>query len=424
MMRMKIVFHGVILVLLVSIFPLFSPVPFLISDSQILDTDEHAPIYSLSEGNSEANLTWTSRTQIVPQLLENESIAAGDHVVLNATFPQTQNVTECKLKIWNNQGNVNTTVSCLGLSISLDTYYLDRSNQTYNILVIGNTSTNDSILARWENVSICNFFAPKPTAFYPITDDNIVFNITWTCEERNLNDANYYDVWLSNNDGTSYMLVMRNLTQTWYIWNSTGWFEGIYIARIRAYSVDYSSSECRLNDPPSSYWPGDFGDATTLSFDGGTHCLACPHGYFWLDVEISTNSSYYFGSTGNIITVLLTFAWFYPPRIEYSVTDNGIAWIQDEFQLQSYSDNYSINIDGLSVGYHTLLVGIVGYSSTHYHTCTINVTEPISSSTNPQDWSSLIQALALGVSIGSVTIITVVIILSLRLRRNRAVEYG
>jgi len=426
-MRKGASYFGIFMILLVSLFPIISSEPFSFSNSDIQTGLECIPLNLISNDSKGVNLTWASRMQLIPQLLENDSKAVGDHVELNATFTQTQNVTECNLNIWNIQANVNTTVSCLGSSISFDTYYLDSSNQTYSILVNGTTNTNDSILVRWENVSICNFFAPEPTAFNPTTDDDIVFNITWTCEERNLIDANYYDVWLSNNDGVSYMLVMRNLTQTWYIWNSTGWFEGIYIARIRAYSVDYSSSECRLDDPPSSYWPGDFGDAFTCSFPAGDNHPHIPSNYFILDTEIFASTSYYFGSTENIITVHLKFDYYLPSSVRYYVYDDGNYWLTGEFRPQLYSENFTINIDGLPIGTHVISILITEYSTSRNHTITINVTEPIASSTdittNPQDWSSLIQVLAFGVSIGSVAIIAVVLILTIRLRRNRVIEY-
>ena len=425
MMRMKIAFHGVILVLLVSLFSLFSSVPFLISDSQIFDTDEHAPIYSLSEGNSEANLTWTSRTQQVPQLLENESIAVGDHVVLNATFTHTQNVTECKLYIWNIQASVNTTVSCAGSSVALDTYYLDRSNQTYSIMVNGTTSTNDSVIIIWENVSICNFFAPEPIAFSTIEYDDHVFNISWNCEDQNLDDVNYFSLWLSRDGGVSSVLLEQNLTQTWFVWDSSTWLEAEYIAMIRAYSVDYSSSECRLDNPPTSYWPGDYSDITTHPINGGGVGMGGPIPSF----SINTNAlSYEFGSTGNLISVHLS---YYnrplPLSIVYSVTDNGTLWIQGEYVLESSEESFTINIDGLSIGTHDLSIAIDYFGPYDREYLTVVVTTPTSSNTTttatPQDWSSFVQALAVGVSIGSVAIITIVIILSIRLRRNRVVEY-
>ena len=532
MMRIRITFHGVILVLLVSLFPLISSVPLLIQDSQILDTDEHAPIYSLTEGNSEANLTWTSRTQHVPQFLENESIAVGDHVVLNATFPSNENITQCKMHLWDRfffattrplvptslngsfemlidpvecdwvtiqgfeigdfvnvtanftnsncdfyawDGSVNPleytrsnnllnmesynkpehdsfiwssengimklacynfdntsignwsvyievgnhlTVIEEGSSIDVDTYYFINVNQTFSIKVTGDTDLNESFETYWENVEICNFFAPElPAIISTYTSDSIVYNISWNCEDQNQDDVNYYSIWLSRDDGYSFVLLRQNLTETWIEWSSSAWLEGDYIARVRAYSVDYSSGECQLDNPPSGYWPGDYSDAISLPFRGGDVGFGRPIPYF----SINTNAlSYEFGSTGNMISVHLSYHNRpLPLSIVYSVTDNGTLWIQEEYVIESSEESFTINIDGLSIGTHDLSIAIDYFGPYDREYLTVIVTTPTSSNTTttetPQDWNQLlIQALVVGVSIGSVGIIVVVI----RLKRN------
>lgn len=422
-MRKKSSYFGLVAILLVSLFPIISSEPFSFNNCDAPIELERVFFNSISDDSNEVNLTWTSRTQQVPQLIENLSIAVGDHVILNATFPQTQNVTDCKLKIWNIQDDVNTTVSCVGSSIALDTYYLASSNQTYSILVTGTTSTDDSIINIWENVSICNFFAPEPSAFFPQTDDDIVFNFTWNCEDQNLDDVNYYSLWLSFDSGVSFMLLERNLTQTWFVWDSYGHLPREYIAMVRAYSVDYSSSECSVDDPPSSYWPGDYSN-TISSFWGGYAPTGPIPSY-----SIGTNSSTYeFGTTNNVITVVFSFSPFRPPlSIEYSVSDNGSLWVQGVYVPESSEGSFTINIDGLSIGTHDLSIRLP-FGTINPQSLMIVVTTPAPSNTtttttgSPLNWP-LIQALAVGVSIGSVAIITIVIILSVRLKRNQVVEY-
>ncbi|MCK4567183.1 MAG: hypothetical protein KAU48_07730, partial [Candidatus Thorarchaeota archaeon] len=187
----------------------------------------------------------------------------------------------------------------------------------------------------------------------------------------------------------------------------------------------YSSSECRLDNPPTSYWPGDYSDITTHPINGGGVGMGGPIPSF----SINTNAlSYEFGSTGNLISVHLS---YYnrplPLSIVYSVTDNGTLWIQGEYVLESSEESFTINIDGLSIGTHDLSIAIDYFGPYDREYLTVVVTTPTSSNTTttatPQDWSSFVQALAVGVSIGSVAIITIVIILSIRLRRNRVVEY-
>jgi hypothetical protein len=46
------------------------------------------------------SLTWTSRAQNESIPVNNGSTLVGDHVVLNATFPEELNVTRCEMKVW------------------------------------------------------------------------------------------------------------------------------------------------------------------------------------------------------------------------------------------------------------------------------------------------------------------------------------
>ncbi|MCK5265717.1 MAG: hypothetical protein KAR03_08925, partial [Candidatus Thorarchaeota archaeon] len=246
------------------------------------------------------------------------------------------------------------------------------------------------------------------------------------CEDQNQDDVNYYSLWLSRDGGVTHVLLRQNLTQTWFGWNSSNWLEADYIARVRAYSVDYTSGECQLDDPPSSYWPGDYSDAISFPFLGGGVGMGGPIPYF----SINTNAlSYEFGSTGNMISVHLSY-YSRPPSLSivYSVTDNGTLWIQEEYVLESSEESFTINIDGLSIGTHDLSIAIDFFGPYDREYLTVIVTTPTSSNTTttetPQDWNQLlIQALVVGVSIGCIGVIAAVIILSNRLRRNQVVEY-
>lgn len=541
-MRMRYSVHGVALVLWVILFTMINPTPSLTPDTLLLDENEAIILNCVSENTNDVNLTWTSRTQSEPQLLENGSIAAGDHVVVNASFPESFNITRCEMRIWNGftftttrplvnatdpggvftgiidpaqfdwvvikgiekglrvnitcnftnrdsdfmawdgtinqslytysnnivemtsgdkpehhsftwtsdndtlvlgclnyaggignwtllvQVGIDVSYSCTGSSISMDTYYFERVNQTCNILVTGIIVLSESFSLLRERVRICNFFAPNVT-IHPIEtlpSDDRTYNITWSSTDANADDVHYYTVWLSNNDGLSFMLMAQNLTRTWHLWNSSGWLEDDYMVRVRAYSVDFTvPGLADVSDPPEGYWPGDYHDAFTPPFPAGNVGHGLPPPYFTLDIDIVTNSSYVFGSTGNTITVHLTFTYHVPTSIPYVVSDNGSFWLQGDYRPRSFSETFTINIDGLSIGYHIISVGVTGYYTTSYQSLAINVTEQISSTTysKPLDWNPFVQALAIGISIGSVTIIITVLILTIRLKRNRIVEY-
>jgi hypothetical protein len=157
-------------------------------------------------------------------------------------------------------------------TIELDTYYL-LANQTYGILVDSDTGTNLRYSIEAAGVTIGNFFAPEVTvpAPTPLVSDPNTFDITWSSTDLNADDTTYYSLWLSNNDGVSYMLLAQNLTTTTFQWNSSGWLEGSYMIRVRAYSLDFTVGDPApdVGDPPAGYWPGDFGDGFSPAFDAG-----------------------------------------------------------------------------------------------------------------------------------------------------------
>jgi hypothetical protein len=153
-----------------------------------------------------------------------------------------------------------------------DTYFLLR-NATVNLTL--SASYNFEILSvEYSGISFGNYFVPnvKFAGPYhnPIQDE--IVNISWTCSDFNANDTNYFSVWLSYDDGHTFQRLVQNVTQTYCLWNSTGWLIGDYTYRIRAFSLDFTIKEndtplCSTDCPPSSYWPGDYSDVVSPSFE-------------------------------------------------------------------------------------------------------------------------------------------------------------
>jgi hypothetical protein len=424
-MRKRYSNFGTIALLLLILFSMNSCIS-TTYDSSIIERELNCVHPSVvADEYTDANLTWISRTQQVPLLIENYSIAVGDHVIINGTFAQALNVTECELTIWNPLSGVNATVSSMGTTIVFDTYYLDRTNQTYNIKVNGTTNTDDFVILLRENVTICNFFLPELSSPLIIeTDYTDVFNIIWNCEDQNQGDENYYSIWLSRDGGSTFMLLTQNLTQTSFGWDSRPWLMGEYTIRIRGYSVDYSSSECRFDDPPLSYWPGDYNEVYTAPQDAGSVGVGMPSRFSIYETSVS----YEFGSTNNMIRVDVTIYPYPPPtQLTYYVTDNDNSWLEGQFSPSGSS--FTINIDGLAIGTHILSVSLSYFGPFDNQSVTVVVTTPVNNSTpttptsTPQDWSPLTQSIAIGVSIGSITIIALVVALSIRMKRNQVVEY-
>jgi hypothetical protein len=208
-------------------------------------------------------------------------MASGDHPETDTiTLPESGDYAVGILDYAGDGGDYYLTVDTrLGLeparvydkTIELDTYYL-LANQTYGILVDSDTGTNLRYSIEATAVTIGNFFAPVVTVPVPVATvgDPNTFDITWSSTDLNADDTTYYSLWLSNNDGLSYMLIAQNLTTTSYQWNSSGWLEDSYMIRVRAYSLDFTVPDLAdVSDPPAGYWPGDFGDGFSEAFDAG-----------------------------------------------------------------------------------------------------------------------------------------------------------
>ena len=64
--------------------------------------------------------------------------------------------------------------------------------------------------------------------------------------------------------------IETNLTQTWFVWNASGYMEDDYMFRVRAYSLDFTvPGKADVSDPPAGYWPGDFSDGFSHPFEAG-----------------------------------------------------------------------------------------------------------------------------------------------------------
>jgi hypothetical protein len=152
----------------------------------------------------------------------------------------------------------------------IDTYFL-LANQTYSVLVDSDTGTNLRYTVETPNIFIGNFFAPEVTVNAPDDLGSNVFNFTWTITDLNADDVHYSSVWLSADGGVSYQVIARNLTDTFYVWDSSGFLErDNYKVRIRSFSVDFSDPPgLAAVDDEANYWPGDFGDGFSPEFTAG-----------------------------------------------------------------------------------------------------------------------------------------------------------
>ncbi|MGY5875243.1 MAG: hypothetical protein RTU30_05815, partial [Candidatus Thorarchaeota archaeon] len=237
---------------------LFSASPF--SESSMVDQSlNQEPLFINSE-SLPLNLTWSSLDQQQSTIITNGTSCIGDHVVLNATFTNTSGIVSSEMHIFTEEASnytANVTISNEGSFVIYDTYNLGH-NMTVSVNVTGMTAENVSLSHFYRDIQLANFFAPRMLTV-DVTKDDEIWNVNWTFEDLNSLESHIFDVLLSFDDGASFMLLEENISQTLYIWNSTGWLIRNYIFEIWVFdntglndsmwSVNFEHS----HGPPQSY---------------------------------------------------------------------------------------------------------------------------------------------------------------------------
>jgi hypothetical protein len=180
----------------------------------------------------------------------------------------------------------------------------------------------------------------------------------------NEDDVNYFDVFLSTDGGTTFLLLTSNLTQPFYEWNSAGFLDADYIARVRAYSVDFTvtkeiaSGVYWPNTEVSryTYWPGDYSNALSAPFRAGDVGLSPVYG----DIILNSPSDLAIeaGSTGNMLSWFVDFES--PPTptyLEYSIFVDGELTV-DSTLTADWPKQVSFSLDDLELGVHEILLRV------------------------------------------------------------------
>ena len=348
------------------------------------------------------SLKWTSNWNSTPQSVDTDTVIIGDHIILNATFSSEllgMNISSSELQLTHSPGNA-FTVKANGNCICLDTYYVNRMNMTYDISAIGYNEANESIGFSRNTITLCNFFAPQLALHTPmeLPEDHRTLNISWDCVDLNEDEMIFFDVWISNNGGESYILIAQNLTVFSYIWNSTGFLESNYFIRVRAYSHDASFQE--LNTVPDDYWPGDYTDDIAQHTAGSTPIIGPPPGTPTLNHP--ENIHYTEGTTGHSI--------IWEVYSNYPVAYN--VWRNSTLLFSSVWNGGSIvvSVDGLSTGVYEFRLNLIG----HDDDFVLVFVEEKSTTSFPDPMS--ISVLVIG--LGSTSIILISVILIIRHKRR------
>jgi hypothetical protein len=202
-----------------------------------------------------------------------------------------------------------------GNTVSFDTYGFFMRNQTTDVYVYGETSTGAVHEFEVQNLTICNYFSPHmAVAAMPIAP--WTFNISWTSWDLNEDDVNFYSVWALDEDSGTVHLLSENLTQSWYVWNSSLLIPAEYRVRVRAYSTDfqwrkeiapgaYWPDDVAVG--PSTYWPGDYSEDTSPPF----HAAAVEYAPLFLSSP--PDVAFEHGATGQEIVWYVSFGEGYVP---------------------------------------------------------------------------------------------------------------
>ncbi|MFX1483042.1 MAG: hypothetical protein ACFFCP_07620 [Promethearchaeota archaeon] len=356
-------------------------IPIVVVDSGVLAPPRISPPPHDASLQSEIpfSLTWTSRWQSEPQLVTNGTIATGDHVVLNATFNIPDIIRVDLLVNDSISSNHEVLLNASGQQLTYDTYLFGTGqNMTTNITVWGHTLSNVTFTFYYLNVAINNFFAPNLEVYSPIeiapppstyslaqfSPTRSVWTFTWSCTDLNANDTNYYSVWLSADRGMTFLLLQRNLTENYYVWDSTGFLElDSYIYRVRAYSLDFTiqdefnNSLCSVDAPPQSYWPGDYADGISTEFSNtgpgaqdGPPNIAVNHPSDLFFLENEKNRRIVWGLSADASGDQVA-------SVSYTVFMNGSAHFSGSIEIApSTTKNVTLNIDDLSVGVYEFTI--------------------------------------------------------------------
>jgi hypothetical protein len=152
-----------------------------------------------------------------------------------------------------------------------DTYQFER-NVNFTVFLYVWTDTDVAWTLEVGMLRFENFYTPTITVNDAIDLGDDTYNFTWTADDGNAADTLYFSVWVSADGGDTFQLVIQNITETFYVWDSTGWLIEDYIYMVRVYDNDhtYPAGVDGAIAPPLSYWPGLFADDMSGTFEAGT----------------------------------------------------------------------------------------------------------------------------------------------------------
>ncbi len=158
-----------------------------------------------------------------------------------------------------------------GASVTYDTYQFLK-NGTFQVQIVADTETNIGFEVNLAALTFQNFFAPKLTGV-DVSVSGATVTLTWNATDKNAGDDLYYEVLLSSDGGLTYQLLSKNLTDTTYTWDSTGFYQkDTYRFMVRVYDNDPTVNP----SVATGYWMGLSDSIESDTFTAGTVPVPTP----------------------------------------------------------------------------------------------------------------------------------------------------
>jgi hypothetical protein len=239
-----------------------------------------------------------------------------------------------------------------GNSVSCPTYYLGE-NITFDALYWGYTMDDLTEFAFFPDLTIVQFWAPVVTleSFGQVNATS--WEVSWSCRDESPYDINLYEVGLSYHSEYFFVPIAENLSDTHYVWDSSGYEMDTYWLRIRAYSVDVLYHPGPYVSIPGDYFPGDYGEAVTDGFRAGD--MPPTSGDGWVSLSHPSDIDFWEGTSGHTIVWTINFQEMDAPPdwISYDVFDNGRLHLSDEWN-RGEPAQIEVSLDGLTQGLHNM----------------------------------------------------------------------
>jgi hypothetical protein len=260
--------------------------------------------------------TWHSRDNPTLTPLASGDIVNGDHVILNATFPELNGSlpTSCLMTLtWNNH---TVTRNSSDTPLLFDTYQLGE-NATISLGITGFYESGTELPLIIENLTVNNFFAPKVLLLIPtgkIDWSTGTHRITWHATDVNADDYLQFRIRFSNDGGSFWQILASGKMNfdegnNWYYydWTTTSLiFTDKGVIEVQAYDNDtiYAGRPHPLlpDVTLSSLWPGYSSIDTSDSFLFGGYTGGRPPAGDYASVSHPEDFTVFADDIGRFIT--------------------------------------------------------------------------------------------------------------------------